>query len=661
MDATGNVSIAEDAVNDGSSDACGGLTFDTDITSFTCSNVGANAVVLTVTDINGNSSTANAVVTVEDKIAPTFSCSASVARVFDLNQIYYTISNSEFNVTPIDNCSIATLIYTLSGATIGSGSNSLTGVQLNEGLTKILWQSADVSGNVFECYFNVTVNKRPTIIVYTGDLTEEYSDQQTLKAILKDQHTNTPLSEKTVGFTIGSQSVSDGPGLPNNGTDGSGVAEANLALAQAPGNYNVISSFAGDATYLPSSNISDPFTISKENTDVTYTGLPYFSTTSATSCNATVTLSATIKDITALGGGDTNAGDIRNAKVTFRLGNPMTGMILGTSNIPVVLVSAGNTMIGTVSTTFNYTLSSTDCANKGVTLDIYAVVNNYYKGDNCLDPGSVTISVPGSESVTGGGFLKMQNSIGTYAGTTGTKTNFGFTMKWTKTGTNVKGQANIIIRRNGRVYQIKSNAISSLSVSGSSGNFVTKANMKDITDPLNPVTIGGNSDLYVNMYDGSTGGQLDEISILYQSGSTIIYSSHWNGTATVRRLLDGGNVQVRTGVLTAKEEETAQSSDTKQKVEVIAVSKETVEPIQATTFNVIAYPNPSAHYFSLDVIGGSNEKVEIDIFDMHGRSIKHIESADHQSIMFGEDLPSGGYFAIINQGANRKTLKLVKK
>jgi hypothetical protein len=222
----------------------------------------------------------------------------------------------------------------------------------------------------------------------------------------------------------------------------------------------------------------------------------------------------------------------------------------------------------------------------------------------------------------------------------------------------VKGQANIIIRRNGRVYQIKSNAISSLSVSGSSGNFVTKANMKDITDPLNPVSIGGNSDLYVNMYDGSTGGQLDEISVLYQSGSNIIYSSHWNGSATVRRLLDGGNIQVRTGSLTVKGGETTQSSGTKQKVAVVAVSEESIEPV---SFNVMAYPNPTANYFTLDLIGGSNEKVAIDIFDMHGGHIRHIESADRQLITFGEDLPSGGYFAIINQGTNRKTLKLVKK
>ena len=64
LDASGEVTIAEDAVNNGSSDACGGLTFDTDITSFDCDDVGANNITLTVTDIFGNVSICTAVATV---------------------------------------------------------------------------------------------------------------------------------------------------------------------------------------------------------------------------------------------------------------------------------------------------------------------------------------------------------------------------------------------------------------------------------------------------------------------------------------------------------------------------------------------------------------------------------------------------------------------
>ncbi|WP_405199562.1 LamG-like jellyroll fold domain-containing protein [Christiangramia sp. LLG6405-1] len=70
LDASGNVTIAEDAVNDNSSDACGGLSFDTDITSFDCDDVGNNSVILTVTDEHGNSASESASVIIEDNILP---------------------------------------------------------------------------------------------------------------------------------------------------------------------------------------------------------------------------------------------------------------------------------------------------------------------------------------------------------------------------------------------------------------------------------------------------------------------------------------------------------------------------------------------------------------------------------------------------------------
>jgi len=409
--------------------------------------------------------------------------------------------------------------------------------------------------------------------------------------------------------------------------------------------YNSITSPSSNCT--PTASL----TITQEDADVTYTGLPYFSTGSSTSCVAVVTLSATIKDITALGGADVNAGDIRNARVTFHLGS-VAGPVVGTPNIPVVLVSPGNTMIGTASTTFNYTLSSSDCANKGTTLDVYAVVDNYYTGDNDLDPGNVTISVPGSESVTGGGYLVMQSSVGVLAGTIGKKTNFGFTMKWNNSGTNVKGQCNIIIRKDGRIYQVKSNAINSLSVNGSNGNFATKANIRDITDPLNPITsgpgLGGNKDLFVNMYDGSPGGQLDSISILVMDGSTILYSSHWNGTQTVRRLLDGGNVQVR--------QSTPATNTT------ITRAVEVDRPADVLPFNVKVFPNPSQDQFSLYLEGANNDKVHIVVYDALGREVKKFEKeGGNIPVIFGRDLKGGAYFVEVRQGENHKTIKLIKQ
>jgi hypothetical protein len=108
--------------------------------------------------------------------------------------------------------------------------------------------------------------------------------------------------------------------------------------------------------------------VTQENSIVDYSGLTYFSTASATSCAATVTVSATITDIA-----DGSRGDIRNARVTFHSGSA-TGPVLGTANLTPVLINSSDPTVGTVSTSFTYTLSTTDCANKGTSFAVYAVV-----------------------------------------------------------------------------------------------------------------------------------------------------------------------------------------------------------------------------------------------------------------------------------------------
>jgi autotransporter-associated beta strand protein len=94
------------------------------------------------------------------------------------------------------------------------------------------------------------------------------------------------------------------------------------------------------------------------------------------------------------------------------------------------------------------------------------------------------------------------------------------------------------------------------------------------------------------------------------------------------------------------------------------IATKEVEPLhsqEAVSFDVKAYPNPTNYQFTIEVVGGSSEKVEMNLFDIQGRSIKHIESVDNQPIIFGEELPAGTYIAIVYQGANKKSLKLIKK
>src|SRR5205085_6187295 len=65
LDATGNAAITAAQIDNGSNDPCGVASKSVAPNSFTCANVGANTVVLTVTDNNGNSSTCSSIVTVQ--------------------------------------------------------------------------------------------------------------------------------------------------------------------------------------------------------------------------------------------------------------------------------------------------------------------------------------------------------------------------------------------------------------------------------------------------------------------------------------------------------------------------------------------------------------------------------------------------------------------
>jgi hypothetical protein len=92
LDENGNASITTAMINDGSSDACGIESYSLDVDTFDCSNTGANNVILSVKDNNGNVASLNATVTVQDNIAPTV-----ITQTFSMN-----LANGVVNITPSD-------------------------------------------------------------------------------------------------------------------------------------------------------------------------------------------------------------------------------------------------------------------------------------------------------------------------------------------------------------------------------------------------------------------------------------------------------------------------------------------------------------------------------------------------------------------------------
>ena len=84
-------------------------------------------------------------------------------------------------------------------------------------------------------------------------------------------------------------------------------------------------------------------------------------------------------------------------------------------------------------------------------------------------------------------------------------------------------------------------------------------------------------------------------------------------------------------------------------------------PVSPGLLRVKVIPNPTDNYFTLAVESGSNEKMVVIVYDALGRKVKHMENSGGQLIRFGEELRVGYYVAIVRQGNNTRTLKLVKQ
>ncbi len=177
LDASGEATISALQLDGGSTDACGIQTRSIDITNFTCADLGANTVMLTVTDVNGNSASNTAVVTIVDDSKPVFSlCPINQAKTTDPDVCTYTHSDNDLNATATDNCSINSMTYELSGATetITGSNTTLNGQVFNKGTTTVTWTAKDGSNNSETCSFDMVVtddqNPNAICITYTAAL-----------------------------------------------------------------------------------------------------------------------------------------------------------------------------------------------------------------------------------------------------------------------------------------------------------------------------------------------------------------------------------------------------------------------------------------------------------------------------------------------------------
>ena len=108
LDATGHASIVPSDVYDSGSDNCGTVNL-VSVTpnAFTCANLGANTVTLTVNDGNGNTNTCQATVTVVDITSPSVTCQNKTVYLDDTG--HASITPSDVYASGSDNCGTVNL------------------------------------------------------------------------------------------------------------------------------------------------------------------------------------------------------------------------------------------------------------------------------------------------------------------------------------------------------------------------------------------------------------------------------------------------------------------------------------------------------------------------------------------------------------------------
>ena len=94
-----------------------------------------------------------------------------------------------------------------------------------------------------------------------------------------------------------------------------------------------------------------------------------------------------------------------------------------------------------------------------------------------------------------------------------------------------------------------------------------------------------------------------------------------------------------------------------------AVFKMNVQNSNAFEFKAVAYPNPFASSFLLDVKTASESQIQYRVYDMLGKLLedKTLEKEMFSTLEIGAAYPTGIYNIIITQENNNSSLRVIKK
>ncbi|MHA1508705.1 MAG: OmpL47-type beta-barrel domain-containing protein, partial [Promethearchaeota archaeon] len=425
---------------------------------------------------------------------------------------YYVSTTTEFVLTAEDNSfgsGIDIIQYKIGNEAEWSTFIGLFSISDIGGPYTVYYRSTDIAGNTEEAK-SVDVIVNASELSYDGEITGDYSDPVILEATLIDMATQELISDKTIIFTIGTQTI--------NAETINGVACVTLILDQPGGDYTVSASFLNDGEYLASSDES-AFTINKENALAEYTGNLVVSTNADT-----ITLRATIFDEI-----DGNWGDLTKIFVNISILNSWTLEILYTSGalqVETTVVEGVGIAIITIPNTL---------PEEGYFINISfdPDENDYYCGDT-TDFVTLIIYEPIGDFVTGGGWIEDAD---------GNKGNFGFNVKYKKNGL-PKGQAIFVYKEGDYTVIVKANAWVGMAIISEDNYtiFEAKCNVKKIDRSTGEIIWEeGNYRLVIEAWDNSNNGKEDVIQIrVYDKIGIVFHEAGFDPYG----ILGGGNIVI---------------------------------------------------------------------------------------------------------------------
>ena len=162
-----------------------------DITTFDCTNLGPNTVTLTITDVNGNSSTATVVITIEDIVKPT-ALTQDITVQLDADGLA-SITAAQIDNGSTDNCEIASMeidITTFDCTNLGPNTVTLTVTDLSGNsttATTIITVEDNIAPQVVTKDVVITLDQTGTISVTAEEFIDESYDNCSLSSVRIDR------------------------------------------------------------------------------------------------------------------------------------------------------------------------------------------------------------------------------------------------------------------------------------------------------------------------------------------------------------------------------------------------------------------------------------------------------------------------------------------